>query len=80
MLYEVITHHKIWSMKTIEEVNQLKKKYDAFLVNLNESKKYYKMQFNDNKSLIAFLEKSFGIEDLKLLREGFFHLYPEEIA
>ncbi len=75
-----LVHHKIWSMKTIEEVNQLKKKYDAFLVNLNESKKYYKMQFNDNKSLIAFLEKSFGIEDLKLLREGFFHLYPEEIA
>lgn len=75
-----LVHHKIWSMKTIDEVNQLKKKYNAFLVNLNESKKYYKMEFNDNKSLVAFLEKSFGKEDLKLLREGFFHLYPEEIA
>ena len=75
-----LVHHKIWSMKTIEEVNELKKKYEAFLTNLNESKKYYKMEFNSDKSLVGFLEKSLGKDELKLIREGFFHLYPEKLA
>ena len=75
-----LVHHQIWSMKSIAQVKQLQKRYDAFLQTLDQKKQYYSMKFNSESSLISYLQKSLGKEDLKLLREGFFHLYENKMA
>ncbi|WP_072679345.1 cytochrome-c peroxidase [Arcobacter sp. LA11] len=75
-----LVHHRIWSMQSIEEVKDLKKRYNTFLSKLEENRKYFDMDFKSDKSLVSFLEKSLGKEDLDAISEGFFHLFPKQKA
>lgn len=66
-----LSYHRIWSKAKPSEVVELQKKYEYFLSRLGD------LSISDNNSKLIYMKLILSENDIKLLKDGFFHQLKE---